>query len=50
MAALYPQFYDLASGSLDVTLEIWMSNFGDILTKVLKDPPILCTGAHKPEL
>lgn len=50
MVAVYPQFYDLASGSLAVTLEIWMNTVGDLRTKEPKEPQILCTGAHKPAL
>jgi glycine betaine/proline transport system substrate-binding protein len=33
----YPQFTGLADGTLDVTLEIWMNNVGDIFPKVLKE-------------
>ena len=33
----YPQFTGLADGTLDVTLEIWMNNVGEIFPKVLKE-------------
>ncbi|MBZ9813850.1 ABC transporter substrate-binding protein [Mesorhizobium sp. CA7] len=33
----YPQFTGLADGTLDVTLEIWMNNVGDIFPIVLKE-------------
>ncbi|TPL23481.1 glycine/betaine ABC transporter substrate-binding protein [Mesorhizobium sp. B2-4-9] len=36
----YPQFTGLADGTLDVTLEIWMNNVGDIYPKVLKEGKI----------